>query len=243
MINANMVINFTDRPIYSVVGSVLQWARFKRTHIWGSGFLQGGQGFRTAPERIHAVRGPLSREVCLRQGVACPPIYGDPAVFVFKAITGIKRTEEFKLGVIPHYVDAPDPRIDRLRRIDSVLVIDVMRPIAEVVSAVSRCRAVVSSSLHGLILADCLSIPSRWIKLSTPATRDGFKFLDYFKSIGRNEDRPLELTDSTDVRRLLSEVRGHRMNLDLDLLLEACPFRHDSITGVDSVPVLAVQHI
>jgi len=237
-INVNSVIDFTRMPVYSVVGSVMHWIRNERTEVWGSGFLHGSAGFRARPKKVHAVRGPLSRELCLRQGVECPPIYGDPAVFVFRAFADVKRASDYVLGIIPHHLDAADPRISRLRSNDRVNVIDVLRPIEEVVAEVARCEAIVSSSLHGLILADSLSIPSRWMRLSRVVTRDGFKFQDYFMSIGRDEETPLDLTETTTVEQILGEVRDHDQGLDLDGLLEACPFKMDEITGLDRVPRL-----
>lgn len=41
------------------------------------------------------------------------------------------------------------------------------------------CKYIISSSLHGLICADSICIPNRWIKLSELLGSD-FKFHDYY---------------------------------------------------------------
>jgi hypothetical protein len=64
-----------------------------------------------------------------------------------------------------------------------------------------ECNLVASSSLHGLIVADCLGIPSRWVQLDgtqTQTTEGHFKYQDYFQSFNAyiNSTRS-SLTDAT----------------------------------------------
>ncbi len=61
-------------------------------------------------------------------------------------------------------------------------LLPVVQPWRSMVNSISRCRVVSSSSLHGLIVADALGIPSRWIKGSKHIL--SFKFVDYFRSVG-----------------------------------------------------------
>lgn len=234
-INVNNTIDFTSKPVYSVVGSVLGWSRSSKTVVWGSGFLDEKSRFRTIPKRVHAVRGPLTRERCLQQGVECPPIYGDPAVFVFARYKNINTAKDFGLGLIPHYSDASNSDILRIAEEESVKVIDVMRPVGEVVADVARCKHIASSSLHGLILADALSIPSRWLRVSDRVTRGGFKYQDYFLSVGRREEQPLDLEESTTVRHITDQTRVCTRPIDLDALLEVCPFRPDYLNSASQL--------
>jgi hypothetical protein len=54
-----------------------------------------------------------------------------------------------------------------------------------VISKISACKMIFSSSLHGLIVADSYSIPNYWIKLSDRLTGGDYKFKDYYSAIGK----------------------------------------------------------
>ena len=73
------VYNFRKRPVYSVIGSILGNTSLP-VEVWGSGFIASDRTFQTAPRRIYAVRGPLTRNLVLKQGLSCPAVYGDPAL-------------------------------------------------------------------------------------------------------------------------------------------------------------------
>src|SRR4029078_1873094 len=78
--------------------------------------------------------------------------------------SGAKR---YKRGIIPHFVDVEDAIVRHVARSsDEIAVIDICGPTLEVIERVEECEHVVSSSLHGLILADSLGIPNRWIELN-----------------------------------------------------------------------------
>ena len=95
------------------VGSILQWAN-SNSVIWGAGALSADVALSCQPKRILAVRGPRSREICLRHGVDCPAIYGDPALLMPEVYQPAVRIEH-ALGIIPHYVDQNTPFIARCR--------------------------------------------------------------------------------------------------------------------------------
>ena len=77
-----------------------------------------------------------------------------------------------------------------------------------------------------------MSIPSRWIRVSDTATRDGFKYQDYFLSIGRDEEHPMDIAETTKVEQIISQTRFYPQTLDIDALLEVCPFREKGLTDV-----------
>lgn len=81
---------------------------------------------------------------------------------------------DIRLGMMRHYTD---PRPSAGRRLD---------PRADPLTTIAyaaRCRAIVSSSLHGLVLADSLGIPNMWDPYPGVAGA-GFKFRDYASAFG-----------------------------------------------------------
>jgi pyruvyltransferase len=56
-----------NRPVYSVIGSILGTSNLPNIEVWGSGFIGADRTFPTSPRRIYAVRGPLTRQLVLKQ--------------------------------------------------------------------------------------------------------------------------------------------------------------------------------
>ena len=151
---------------YSCIGSVLQWPERIPCEVWGSGFISGSSDMLIKPKAVHAVRGPLTREKLLKVGVSCPEVYGDPASLLFRKHLKENVKKEYKIGIIPHYVDSKDPLVKELSKNDNVAIIDVFSSIESIADLCQKCEVIDSSSLHGLIIADTLRVPNVWIALS-----------------------------------------------------------------------------
>lgn len=227
-------LDLYKRPSYAVVGSVLQFPASKRTHVWGAGFLYKEGVFPIKPAKIYAVRGPLTRQRCLDQGLDCPEVYGDPAIFLFDKFLSQAARKKFKIGLIPHYCDIDHPLIQSFARRDEVKLITVRRHPEVIAKECLECDVIISSSLHGLILADALHIPSRWLGVSDIVMREGFKFQDYFASVKRNEPEPLYIADLT-ITRAIKEAHLHMKPFDRERLLEVCPFKHPTIRSQNDI--------
>jgi pyruvyltransferase len=166
------------------VGSIIQnVGQTFNGFVLGSGLIQD-RPYPLPKAKFLAVRGALTREL-----VNAPPQtpLGDLGLLVPYVYSVNRPTTQYRLGVIPHYRDADDPAINQLinRYPDEILRIDVLATPQAVVNAISSCDHIVSSSLHGLIVADTLQIPSGWIVQSSNVTGDGFKFHDYGSSVNR----------------------------------------------------------
>jgi pyruvyltransferase len=225
---AQDVYGLRNRPVYSVIGSILGNSSFPNLEVWGSGFIGPDRTFQTPPRKIHAVRGPLTRQLILKLGVSCPAVYGDPAL-LYPRYYAPSIQKEYDLGIVAHYMDRDTPWLNRTAREANALIVDVFSSAEEFVDQLSRCRLIASSSLHGLIAADSYGIPFIWISLSRRVIGDGFKFRDYFLSTGRAKVECLEISDETSVDNLLDFVTDSNPEIDLDKLLQACPFRLDPV--------------
>jgi len=210
--------------VYLILGSILSYAN-KNTVVWGPGFISLKEEIAQRPKKICAVRGPLSREKLLAQGITCPRIYGDPALLYPRFYSPKNAKKKYKLGIIPHYIDKKVPVISNFRNKDDILIIDIQEPINQVVDNIYSCERIASSCLHGIICADAYGIPSTWIKFSNKVIGKGFKFKDYFASVNRKDDEPLVIKGNTTVQQILDQFYDYTIDIDLDKLFSVCPFK------------------
>jgi len=208
IINSRRIINFRGELEYLFIGSIIGDYGNHAMHIMGSGLIRADKKINYSKKSSFLwVRGPLTREKLIESGYSCPEVYLDPALLLPLIYVPLKK-ELFKLGVIPHYVDKDHPLIEKLRKHDQCIIIDVESPVEDVINYINCCCKVVSSSLHGIIVADAYGIPSKWIELSNKVIGEGFKFRDYFMSVERDNLEPFGVNeDSTydDLIRLFED--------------------------------------
>ncbi len=228
-------INLKKEPIYTVIGSILEWPILsnekilKNTIIWGTGFMTESGRLHGKPRQICAVRGPLTRDNILKTGIKCPEIYGDPAL-LYPRIYRPTINKEYKLGVIPHHFDKENNLLKNLKNDPEIKILDIEGPINTVVDQICSCKYIASSSLHGIIAADAYGVPSIYIKLSEKVVGAGFKFRDYFGSVGRSDTEPLIISEKTTADDIYHKVSNYRIDIDVQELLDVCPF-YNSMLG------------
>ena len=157
------------------IGSIVRLARPHHT-VWGSGAMQASD--RPNPKaRYLAVRGPLTRDRVVVVGGSCPEVYGDPALLLplFHS-TPVKKVHD--VGLVPHYCDLPHYQDTGLPVI-SPLSADPLG----VVDRIRQCRAILSSSLHGIVVAHAYGIPAAWLWTGR-INGDGTKFRDHAETMG-----------------------------------------------------------
>lgn len=159
------------------IGSIAKFAG-DGTIVLGSGTMRESDSLNTKAD-WRFVRGPRTRKAVIESGGECPEIYGDPALLMPLIQPPVQRTKS--LGIVPHYVDYeyvknkyPEENVINVLNADPL---EVIRQIAE-------CDKIISSSLHGLILAHAYDIPAAWVEFSNKLSGDGIKFVDYFESVG-----------------------------------------------------------
>lgn len=79
----------------------------------------------------------------------------------------------------------------------SILLIDVSNDVDFVIDQILSCKCILSSSLHGLIVADSFGIPNKWMNLSGSdlLEKQNFKFLAYYSSMDIYDEKPLNSYD------------------------------------------------
>jgi pyruvyltransferase len=225
VVHVKNIINLGFVPVYSVVGSTLDSSSKRNLEIWGSGFKKETSYMKRLPKKVHAVRGPLTRKRLIELGVKCPEVYGDPALLCPEYFPPSTHIKKFNLGIIPHYIDKDHLWVkDQQFKSDGIIVIDIQSGIQNVIDLVNQCNYIASSSLHGLILADALGIPSRWLHFSDKIVGGSFKFIDYFLSVDRKEEFPFVITKDKNVSDIGPFFIGKISQAMLDELKNACPF-------------------
>lgn len=176
------------------IGSILHrlknhfWTH--RVHVWGSGLIEQRPPFRS-PHIFHAVRGKSTAAAIKNQNIKA---MGDPGLLSDMLLPERRRDKRFRIGIVPHYVDQRNPAIVEFTKQAGVTFIDIFCETLDFIEQVDRCEFILSSSLHGLIIADALGIPNGWIKLSDNVRGNDFKFSDYYSVFGLEKIVPLPFT-------------------------------------------------
>ena len=166
-----------------------------RVHVWGAGLIEERPQFKT-PHYIHAVRGQLTADKLINKQVE---ILGDPGLLSDILLPDRHLEKRFRIGIIPHYTDHHHPFVTEFSKQNGVTVIDVFSETIEFLQQVTQCEMILSSSLHGLIIADALNIPNGWIKLSDKIRGNDFKFADYYSTFGLNDIKPIHFAAASKI--------------------------------------------
>lgn len=195
---------YKGKPNLLFIGSLVEEFTTPNTIIWGSGALYGGdRPLRNKPKEVRAVRGKLTREYLLKNGVNCPEVYGDPALLC--PLVYMPNVEKkYKIGIIPHVDDYNHPAVKALEEQGAHIIrLAGYNHWHDVIDEICECEIIVSSSLHGLILADAYKVPNVWITLKGELLGGTFKFHDYFSGVGRRVSTPMTVDLQTTIEHIV----------------------------------------
>jgi pyruvyltransferase len=179
-----------DQLHYMVTGSVLHFSN-SNSIIFGSGFISESSGLGSGkPNKIFAVRGPLTRNKFIKMNIECPEIYGDPLILFPLLYNHSIKSKQKIIGIIPHFIDLNTDSLNELIRNlkttgVSVKVIDIRvgtnyKPF---INAIMECETIISSSLHGMIMGIVYRKPTILVQFSKKVIGNLFKFNDFFGSL------------------------------------------------------------
>lgn len=222
MVNSSIHV-YSRKPGYNkkklfAIGSILTFASDDDV-IWGSGI----NGKRLSTEEynfkrldIRAVRGPLTRQFLMNElHIAhCPEVYGDPALLVPYLFPEFKKKQKpsREYVIIPHYSE--------LHLFPKTLCKNVIYPIEpwdHIVREILNSKLVISSSLHGIVIAEAFGIPARLLKITN--NEPLFKYMDYYQGTGRSH-----FQHATSIEQALRMGGEAPCICDLKKLYEAFPF-------------------
>lgn len=159
-----------------------------RVDVWGTGFINYSDSdgrFFKRDMRFHALRGELTRknvERMLNCKLDVPT--GDAGILVSELLDKAEE-KRYTIGIIPHICDLKEDAVEQtLNSYENAVLINVKDEPLEVIRQIARCNCILSSSLHGLVVADSLNIPNMHVLFSDKPLGDGYKFDDYYSAYG-----------------------------------------------------------
>ena len=161
---------------------------------------------------VHGVRGRKTQAVLRGQGIKVPDVYGDPVWFLprIMPMNHVKKTHE--LGVILHISElaSMDPQSgvkEALKRYNippslagSIRLINTytapkVDAFAAKVEEIVSCRRIISTSLHGMVIAETYGIPCGWfgtyeggrllLDVDDPENRIDHRIRDFYSGVGK----------------------------------------------------------
>lgn len=183
-------INYVEaddpQPKYVLTGSILSTPGLTNATILGAGFINYSDTFTGSNITVKGVRGYHTLEK-LKTFIKVPDdvVIGDPS-YCLPLFYTPEPEKKYYLGIIPHIMDYEF--VSSCHKGEGISVIDlrmqdyetITQTVERVIFQICQCKAVVSGSLHGLIVAAAYDVPiiSR-LPVSANVIGDGFKFDDY----------------------------------------------------------------
>lgn len=175
--------------------------------VWGTGLMFERAEVRCENAEVTALRGKLTAARWPHR----PEVpLGDPGLLVTTVRPRLKQSASprWRLGIVPHYVDADDPALaDYLKRNrDECIALDSCSP--DLPERIADCEVILSSSLHGLVIADALGVPNLWVVFSEKVQGGSFKFRDYLSAYGVDDRIAYTLRYDTPVDEIQRQALG-----------------------------------
>lgn len=225
---------------YQFIGSIVnpyEKKNFSQRIVWGTGLLRPlkqntSAGFEN--QTFLAVRGPLTRASLLKCGINCPEVYGDPALLLprFFDYTPPPKEKRRGVGIVSAWWEHKNPAFfNFMKKAETAGACRIKtrgyKDWRDFIREICSSEFVISSSLHGVIVAEAYKIPCLWVIFSPKQQNEDhyFKYWDFYQSIGKDVPAPLLVTENTtldELREIASRWTPGEINTDA--LVAACPF-------------------
>jgi len=189
--------------IKNTVSRILHFFLKRDLHIWGSGFISEYEQIKheklerfVNPIKIHALRGRISKSRCEKvlSNNLDDVTLGDPGLLSNILINFTKEDKKYDVGIVPHFVDKDNKYLSNIDlKSKTKVIIDITADAIEILKKVAQCKVILSSALHGLIVADSFNIPNQWVVFSDNVIGDGYKFKDYYSVFNIDNPKLIDL--------------------------------------------------
>lgn len=171
--------------------------------VWGSGMIRD-RPLRFERAVFYALRGQRTWANLGRPAVRA---LGDPGLLVGR----LARRPEARttLAIVPHLSHRHSPVFTSLARRypREVAVVDVRSGPDPAIGAIASSTAVLTSSLHGLVVADAFGLPAAWVTPEPLLAGGAFKFHDHESVISPGASRHVRLDAEPSLGEVLAQTR------------------------------------
>lgn len=196
-----------------------------KVDVWGSGFIKDPESSDERLMRrlnVRAVRGKITLERLRRlTGYALDDVaIGDPGLLASRLYPAKKAP--FRIcGIIPHHAELAEikrsneivaieresgilldstvkamPLFERIAKsIPGAVVLNPESAPKTVIGRISECETVLSSAMHGLIVADSFGIPNIRVVASNSLMGGDYKFKDYYSAFSVDRYRAFDVRE------------------------------------------------
>ena len=196
-----------QRDILVGIGTILNHKipREPFKYVFGSGFGYGGRpDFTSNRWKIYCVRGP---HTAARLKLDISLAATDPAALISRYIPRFSG-EPSGIGFIPHFESLDLGFWPEAASEAGLQFINPRASLNEVINGIQSCEVVITESLHGAIVSDCLRIP--WIAVRPIVESHRKKWLDWASSLEINlQAKQLVPSSQSEARNAIwTRIRG-----------------------------------
>jgi pyruvyltransferase len=194
-VSSNVMYNFLNREEILGIGSIIV-GDLSNYVIWGSGIMWEDIKLLNKPKEVLALRGLKTLKKIQEVGGNCD-VFGDPVLLFPEIFSSQNIEKKYKYGIVPHFKDKNKIGVQKIANLNDpeIKIIDIQNGIEEFVIDILNCENILSSSLHGLILAEAYGIPTCRLIFSEEMKGGDFKFFDYYSGVGINEMETVVIHD------------------------------------------------
>lgn len=193
IIGIGSILNGFTRPRF---GKTIADLFSPSASVWTSGFIKEATWHESIRKNIHfaALRGKITQARMEKiVGHKINTQLGDGGL-LFEYLIDKRPNKKYSLGLTPHCSDLDNPIWQKiLDNFPNSVLINFRDEPLSVLNKIAECDFILSTAMHGLIAADSLGIPNKWLQLSK-LTGDNYKFRDYY-SVFNIEPQQLFVSD------------------------------------------------
>lgn len=231
-----------NQPHLLGVGSIFFMAN-SHSYVWGSGVLDPTASLPVFdPAKIRGLRGTLTRDIIKRAAPALRDVpLGDPGVLVsrlpecvaWRSSRNRGEGRRYRAAIIPHWTTFEFPIFTKYRSSSEIALVDMSDNSLAPLQKICQSDVVLSQSLHGLIYAEALGVPTLWLADKT-SEQSAFKYRDWYTNVRNPPQDPVLLEKLTEAHFNAAEYR--EINVDYWAMISNFP--RAEISYNSEIPVL-----
>ena len=193
--------------------------------IFGTGFISNQNYYKESYVRnlkVVAVRGNETLQRLIKNDVKVPKnvLLADPGILApflinITNVSNLKFEKKYNLCVVPHYIDKKSKLLTNKIKVNNSIILDIQAGPNEFLLLLLKCKSVLSSGLHALIISDSLGIPNMRMVISDKIIGGDYKFRDYYSSYNISLPDKIDLRESYFTNIELEKIKlNYKISID-----------------------------